>query len=78
MKSNPLRPPPKGHPAADPGSEFESSGGYLEFVLRYAAKELFNVDLPGPLPYKQRRNPNWQEVTLEVDGKQVCGRGGGG
>jgi iron only hydrogenase large subunit-like protein len=55
----------------DPGSEFESSGGYLEFVLRYAAKELFNVDLPGPLPYKQRRNPNWQEVTLEVDGKQV-------
>eukprot|EP00667_Euglena_gracilis_P007135 EG_transcript_7200 len=55
----------------DADSEFESSGGYLEFVMRYAAKELFGVTVEGPLQYKQRRNPNWQEVTLEVDGKPV-------
>eukprot|EP00993_Chasmostoma_nieuportense_P000276 NODE_1256_length_1582_cov_3.758763_g1186_i0.p1 GENE.NODE_1256_length_1582_cov_3.758763_g1186_i0~~NODE_1256_length_1582_cov_3.758763_g1186_i0.p1 ORF type:complete len:477 (-),score=135.31 NODE_1256_length_1582_cov_3.758763_g1186_i0:122-1552(-) len=52
-------------------SAFEASGGYLEFIFRYAAKELFGQQIDGPLKYTQRRNPNWQEVSLEVEGKKV-------
>lgn len=38
-----------------------SSGGYLEFVLRAAAWELFGkVVPPGPLPLKALRNPDMQ------------------
>ena len=56
----------------DADSEFEASGGYLEFVMRYAAQELFGHSIHGPLQYKQRRNPNWQEVFLELNGEKVC------
>ncbi|MEW5315674.1 MAG: hypothetical protein WDW38_007085 [Sanguina aurantia] len=45
-----------------------SSGGYLEFVLRAAAWELFGrVVPPGPLPMKALRNPDMQEVCLLDD-----------
>ena len=41
------------------------SGGYLEFVFRYAAKELFNVDV-GEIQYKVVRNNDFKEVELVV------------
>lgn len=42
-----------------------SSGGYLEFVLRAAAWELFGKVLPlGPLPMKALRNPDMQVSML--------------
>ncbi|OQS03707.1 ATP-binding Cassette (ABC) Superfamily [Thraustotheca clavata] len=47
------------------------SGGYLEHIFRFAAKELFNVDIVGPLTYVQGRNSDFREVTLVVDGKEV-------
>ncbi|KAI4303555.1 hypothetical protein MLD38_039166 [Melastoma candidum] len=48
-----------------------SSGGYAETIFRYAAKELFNLDVKGPLDFKIIRNADLQEVTLDVDGKIV-------
>lgn len=46
------------------------SGGYLDFIFRSAAKELFNVDVPnGPLPFKQGRNADIRTVELHVQGK---------
>lgn len=48
-----------------------SSGGHLEHIFRYAAKELFNVDLTGPLEYVAGRNPDFSEVTLVVEGQEV-------
>ncbi|GBG31099.1 Cytosolic Fe-S cluster assembly factor NARFL [Hondaea fermentalgiana] len=51
--------------AADGGS-----GGYVEYVFRTAAKELFGVDVPsGPLPFKQGRNADIRTVELHVQGK---------
>ncbi|EGC38890.1 hypothetical protein DICPUDRAFT_27887 [Dictyostelium purpureum] len=47
-----------------------SSGGYLEFVFRYAAKELFNVDV-NEIEYKVGRNQDFKEVSLEVNGEKV-------
>ena len=48
------------------------SGGYLAFVFRYAAKQLFNVDVPaGPLPLKAGRNPDTFTLELEIDGRVV-------
>lgn len=43
-----------------------SSGGYAETIFRYAAKELFNIDIEGPLDFKIIRNADFQEVTLDV------------
>ncbi|KAN0037861.1 hypothetical protein ACTA71_000032 [Dictyostelium dimigraforme] len=58
-----------------PSNEFYSikgsSGGYLEFVYKYAAKELFNVDIVEPIEYKVGRNQDFKEVSLEIDGKKV-------
>ncbi|KAM9994703.1 hypothetical protein ACTFIY_000903 [Dictyostelium cf. discoideum] len=48
-----------------------SSGGYLEFIYKYAAKELFNVDIVEPIQYKIGRNQDFKEVSLEIDGKKV-------
>ncbi|KAI4343208.1 hypothetical protein MLD38_027737 [Melastoma candidum] len=48
-----------------------SSGGYAETIFRYAAKELYNLDLKGPLDFKIIINADLQEVTLDVDGKRV-------
>ena len=59
--------------AADPKKRSRAScpaGGYLEFIFRPASRQLFGRDLPlGPLPMKQLRNPDFQEVSLEVEGK---------
>ncbi|CDP07467.1 unnamed protein product [Coffea canephora] len=48
-----------------------SSGGYAETIFRYAAKNLFGKEIVGPLNFKTIRNPNFQEVTLEVEGETV-------
>ncbi|KAG6496782.1 protein NAR1-like [Zingiber officinale] len=47
------------------------SGGYAETVFRHASKSLFGVDIHGPLEFRTIRNSDFQEVTLEVDGKTV-------
>uniref|UniRef100_A0A2P2L5X5 Iron hydrogenase small subunit domain-containing protein n=1 Tax=Rhizophora mucronata TaxID=61149 RepID=A0A2P2L5X5_RHIMU len=48
-----------------------SSGGYVETVVRHAARVLFGRELQGPLAFKTIRNTDFREVTLEVDGKTV-------
>lgn len=48
-----------------------SSGGQLEHIFRFAAKELFNVEVNGPLEYVVGRNPDFREVTLVVEGQEV-------
>ncbi len=41
------------------------SGGYLEYIFRSAAKELFGIEVPaGPLPLRPLRNADLQEVLL--------------
>jgi iron only hydrogenase large subunit-like protein len=47
------------------------SGGYVENVFRYACQKLFGMEAPPVLQYKQGRNADWKELTLEVDGKSV-------
>ena len=48
------------------------AGGYLEFVFRTAAQQLFNKQLPaGPLQMKTLRNADFREVSLEVEGCTV-------
>lgn len=44
------------------------SGGYLEFVLRYAARELYGHTVD-EIKYKTVRNVDFKEVTLEMEGK---------
>ncbi|XP_062162857.1 protein NAR1 [Alnus glutinosa] len=48
-----------------------SSGGYAETIFRYAAKTLFGREMEGPLEFRTIRNSDFQEVTLEVEGKTV-------
>ncbi|XP_034566877.1 cytosolic Fe-S cluster assembly factor narfl [Notolabrus celidotus] len=55
------------------GDEFLShagsgSGGYLHHVFMHAAKQLFGEEVK-ELTYKTLRNKDFQEVTLEKDGK---------
>ncbi|KAK9826721.1 hypothetical protein WJX81_001163 [Elliptochloris bilobata] len=46
------------------------AGGYLEYVFRTAARELFGASVPSmPLPLRQLRNADFREVVLEVDGR---------
>ncbi|XP_075149393.1 putative cytosolic Fe-S cluster assembly factor GI11683 [Haematobia irritans] len=52
------------------GHGLSTSGGYSEYVFKQAAKELFNVELT-TLEYKNLRNPDFREVSLEVEGKSV-------
>ncbi|KAK9788454.1 hypothetical protein WJX73_008871 [Symbiochloris irregularis] len=48
------------------------SGGYLQFVMRVAAQELFGHSLPpGSLPMRTLRNADFQETVLEIDGREV-------
>jgi len=51
------------------------SGGYLEYLFRSAAKELFGKEFPEQLPYQtqlvRRKNNDFKEVFLEVDGEKV-------
>ncbi|KAJ3195019.1 hypothetical protein HK101_001347, partial [Irineochytrium annulatum] len=61
------------------GSEGSSSGGYLSYIFRYAAKELFGVVLsPSDVEHgsnnvhiRAGRNPDYYDVILIVDGKEV-------
>ncbi|XP_061849667.1 cytosolic iron-sulfur assembly component 3 isoform X3 [Colius striatus] len=43
------------------------SGGYLEHIYKYAARELFGIQVD-TLQYKPLKNKDFQEVTLEKDG----------
>jgi iron only hydrogenase large subunit-like protein len=46
------------------------SGGLCAFVFRYAAKELFGVEIPNDtqLPFRPGRNPDTWSLELEIDG----------
>lgn len=48
--------------------ESSGSGGFSDHIFKYAAKELFDMDVV-ELNYKNLRNPDFREVTLEKDGK---------
>lgn len=48
--------------------EFSTSGGFSDHIFRYAAKELFGMDVQ-ELNYKNLRNPDFREISLEQDGK---------
>ncbi|KAK7363845.1 hypothetical protein VNO77_06004 [Canavalia gladiata] len=48
-----------------------SSGGYAETIFRYAAETLFGRQIDDPLTFRNIRNSDFQEVTLEVEGKTV-------
>ncbi|XP_022877886.1 protein NAR1 [Olea europaea var. sylvestris] len=48
-----------------------SSGGYADTIFCHAAKILFGEEIEGPLQFKTIRNSDFQEVTLEVEGKTV-------
>ncbi|NWI33667.1 NARFL factor, partial [Sula dactylatra] len=43
------------------------SGGYLEHIYKYAAQELFGIQVD-TIQYKPLKNKDFQEVTLEKDG----------
>ena len=45
------------------------SGGYLEVVFKYAAKALFDVTID-QIQYKVGRNPDFKEVSLEVNSEK--------
>ncbi|KAH9634806.1 hypothetical protein HF086_012220 [Spodoptera exigua] len=46
------------------------SGGYADHVFLYAAEQLFG-ETNAQLVYKNLRNPDFREVTLEKDGQEV-------
>lgn len=48
-----------------------SSGGYAETIFRRAAKVLFGEKIEGPLEFRTIKNSDFQETTLEVEGKTV-------
>ncbi len=49
-----------------------NAGGYLEFIFRTAAQQLFHRQLPpGPLPMKTLRNADFTEISLDVEGRTV-------
>ena len=49
------------------------AGGYLQYIFRTAARELYGIDVPWsePLPLRVLRNADFREVTLEHDGRAV-------
>jgi iron only hydrogenase large subunit-like protein len=50
----------------------QNSNGYTEFIFKKAAKELFGVDMHSDkLEYKQCRNKDFNEVSLEIHGIPV-------
>jgi iron only hydrogenase large subunit-like protein len=57
------------------GNYGSASGGYLEYIMRCAARELFGVDVDVAkekgVMVKLGRNKDFKEVTLEV-GYNVC------
>ncbi|KAG9297533.1 hypothetical protein G9A89_001473 [Geosiphon pyriformis] len=58
------------------GSAGSASGGFLEYILSYAAQELFgvaeiDVDQERGVFVNFGRNKDFKEVTLEIEGKSV-------
>ncbi|XP_043802742.1 probable cytosolic Fe-S cluster assembly factor AGAP009023 [Apis laboriosa] len=52
------------------GHSGSGSGGYAEFILRYAAKYLFNeTDII--IEFKSLRNPDFQEAVFQKDGQTL-------
>jgi len=51
--------------------EGNSCNGYLEYVFRESAKELFGVSVKESLEYKTVKNIDFREVTLEVEGVEL-------
>ena len=47
------------------------SGGYLDYIFRRAAKELFNVVVDGPLLFQKTKNPDLSYTELIIDGTTV-------
>lgn len=64
--------PPTSSSGSDAGGTLPASsgsGGYLEYVFRAAARQLFGRQLPaGPLAMRVGRNADLREVTLEAPG----------
>nr|XP_046232552.1 nuclear prelamin A recognition factor isoform X2 [Scatophagus argus] len=50
--------------------EGRGSEGFLEHIFKHAAKELFGLDV-SEITYKNLRNRDFQEVTLERDGETL-------
>ncbi|XP_017474858.1 PREDICTED: probable cytosolic Fe-S cluster assembly factor GJ13047 [Rhagoletis zephyria] len=50
--------------------EYSTSGGYADHIFKYAAKELFTKDVE-KLEYKNLRNPDFREITLEYGGQTL-------
>jgi iron only hydrogenase large subunit-like protein len=58
------------HAAGDAvGAAGGSSGGYVEYLFRCAAKEMYGIELPPdkPLPYQRGRNADVHELRLDPD-----------
>ncbi|KAL9277934.1 hypothetical protein ACSQ67_024843 [Phaseolus vulgaris] len=51
-----------------------SSGGYAETIFRYAAKTLFGRQIDDSLTFRNIRNSDFQEVTLEASSSEVEGK----
>ncbi|XP_076638087.1 putative cytosolic Fe-S cluster assembly factor GJ13047 [Colletes latitarsis] len=52
------------------GHNGSGSGGYADFILRYAAKHLFDeVDIA--VEFKNLRNPDFQEAVFQKDGQTL-------
>jgi iron only hydrogenase large subunit-like protein len=53
------------------------SGGYAEYLFKYAAQELYGLDLwgCGELPYKEGRNPDMMELELNAVVQALNGSG---
>ncbi|XP_056153456.1 nuclear prelamin A recognition factor [Lampris incognitus] len=50
--------------------EGRGSDGFLEYIFKHAAKELFGLDVH-EITYKTLRNRDFQEVTLQRDGETL-------
>ncbi|XP_063821474.1 probable cytosolic Fe-S cluster assembly factor GL21135 [Ostrinia nubilalis] len=59
-----------GEPAGVKGRAGSGSGGYADSIFLHAAEQLFG-ETNAQLVYKNLRNPDFREVTLEKDGKEV-------
>ncbi|KAF9195107.1 hypothetical protein BGZ50_005172 [Haplosporangium sp. Z 11] len=60
------------------GTSGNASGGFLEYVMQYAAKELFgidgvDVDKQIGVEVKTVRNTDFREITLELPGSSTAG-----
>ncbi|KAM3591656.1 uncharacterized protein V6R79_005370 [Siganus canaliculatus] len=71
-----LEPLPLDHVLGEAGDpalvrhEGRGSEGFLEHIFKHAAKELFGLDVH-EITYKNLRNRDFQEVTLERDGETL-------